>query len=368
MQRGEGPLERQRSLRWEERLGVTQSSLASQEPILALRRQLASLSGAAAEAGECWLQLAQLCRGTGHYEAATTAVLEAVASRVPSAPLEQLRLLWDKGQPYRAVSEAHLLAGQARERRLAAPFAKEAEHSLFHAQVALQLAQWMAETGQGAKEEIVGERGWAGGWAVCEWVGRWVGGQGLASGCACLDPALPCPAPHATPCLPAPADLFERATSLEPKSETVLFRYAVYLDEASVWRWWSCGVCWGGGGGGGGATEQDCDVRTLSCACCPLPGAGGTAQSEGPSLAPWVGAGRHAHLPGLVPARCAQVMTDARRRQEVERERGDRLQKGMDRLQGMARIKVGEAGGRQGGRGGSGRRGCMVGWRGAEGS
>ena len=33
---------------------------------------------------------------------------------------------------------------------------------------------------------------------------------------------------------PAPllaAGLFERATSLEPKSETVLFRYAVYLDE-----------------------------------------------------------------------------------------------------------------------------------------
>ena len=181
-----------------------------QEPILALRRQLASLSGAAAEAGECWLQLAQLCRGTGHYEAATTAVLEAVASKVPWAPLEHVQLLWDKGQPYRAVSEAQVLAQQAQEHRLAAPFASEKDHSRFHAQVggvaehrmlcmrcqesgsipaaclrsawacpvgdaqltaappcclplpvhnrqvALQLAQWMAETGQAAKDEITG--------------------------------------------------------------------------------------------------------------------------------------------------------------------------------------------------------------------
>jgi hypothetical protein len=160
LQRSEAPAARRRCLRWEERLRVTQSSLASQEPILALRRQLASLSGAAVEAGECWLQLAKLCRGTGHYEAATTAVLEAVASKVPAAPLEQLALLWDKGQPYRAVSEAQLLVRQAEAHSLAAPFAKQADHSRFHAQVALQLAQWMAETGQAAKDEIVG--GWPG--------------------------------------------------------------------------------------------------------------------------------------------------------------------------------------------------------------
>ena len=150
LQRTQGPLERQRSLRWEERLRVTQSSLGSQEPILALRRQLASLSGAEAEAGECWLQLAKLCRGTGHYEAATTAVLEAVASRVPSAALEHVQLLWDKGQPYRAVSEAQLLARLAQEHKLAAPFGKEADHSRFHAQVG----------GVGGREG--GRAGWAG--------------------------------------------------------------------------------------------------------------------------------------------------------------------------------------------------------------
>lgn len=145
-----------------------------QEPILALRRQLASLSGAAAEAGECWLQLAQLCRGTGHYEAATTAVLEAVASRVPWAPLEHVQLLWDKGQPYRAVSEAQLLAQQAQGHALAAPFAKEADHSRFHAQV-----------GQG--------------WAR----GVWVCGRGLWQRArACWAPTCPPRAAAAAPACP----------------------------------------------------------------------------------------------------------------------------------------------------------------------
>lgn len=34
--------------------------------------------------------------------------------------------------------------------------------------------------------------------------------------------------------IPSCAALFDRATSLESKSEAVLFRYAVYLDEAST--------------------------------------------------------------------------------------------------------------------------------------
>ena len=38
-------------------------------------------------------------------------------------------------------------------------------------------------------------------------------------------------------------------------------------------------------------------------------------------------------------------MTDARRRQEADKERGDQRQKGLDRLQGLARIKVGGLGG-----------------------
>ena len=74
-----------------------------QEPILALRRQLAGLSGADVEAGLCWLQHAKLCRGTGHYEAATTASLEALARGVVGAPIQDAKLLWDMDQPHRAI-------------------------------------------------------------------------------------------------------------------------------------------------------------------------------------------------------------------------------------------------------------------------
>lgn len=38
----------------------------AQEPILALRRQLAVLAGAGADAGRCWLQHARACRLAGH--------------------------------------------------------------------------------------------------------------------------------------------------------------------------------------------------------------------------------------------------------------------------------------------------------------
>jgi hypothetical protein len=40
----------------------------AQEPILALRRQLAELAGARDEAGRCWLQAARACRLAGHGE------------------------------------------------------------------------------------------------------------------------------------------------------------------------------------------------------------------------------------------------------------------------------------------------------------
>jgi serine/threonine-protein kinase ATR len=81
------------------------SQLASwvQEPILALRRQLAVVSGADAEAGQCWLQQAKLCRVSGHFEAATTASLEALARQVPGAGLERAKLLWDMDKPHRAI-------------------------------------------------------------------------------------------------------------------------------------------------------------------------------------------------------------------------------------------------------------------------
>ena len=68
-----------------------------------MRRQLAVLTGAEAEAGQCWLQHAKLCRVSGHFEAATTASLQALQRQVPGADLEHARLLWDMDKPHRAI-------------------------------------------------------------------------------------------------------------------------------------------------------------------------------------------------------------------------------------------------------------------------
>ena len=61
------------------------------------------LAGEEAEAGVCWLQHAQLCRVSGHNEAAGTASLEALARGVPGAALERARLLWDRDQQHDAI-------------------------------------------------------------------------------------------------------------------------------------------------------------------------------------------------------------------------------------------------------------------------
>ena len=76
-----------------------------QEPILALRRQLALLNSADKEASLCWLQHAKICRATGHFEAASTASLEAMKRRVPGAVIEHAKLMWDREQPHRAISK-----------------------------------------------------------------------------------------------------------------------------------------------------------------------------------------------------------------------------------------------------------------------
>jgi len=162
-----GPLARERALRWGDRLAVTQPSLGCQAPILALRRQLATISGSPSDAGKCWLEHARLCRITGHYEAAMSAAVEASVADVPGAALERLTLIYDRGEPYRAVSELSALVERMHVAAATAaggggnngndvslaqlPAQERAAH---HAAAALQLAQWMTETGQGDREEV----------------------------------------------------------------------------------------------------------------------------------------------------------------------------------------------------------------------
>ena len=59
-------------------------------------------------------------------------LVASTCSNVRSLPPQ---LLWDKGQPYRAVSEAQVLDRQAQEHTLPAPFADEKDHNRFAAEV-----------------------------------------------------------------------------------------------------------------------------------------------------------------------------------------------------------------------------------------
>ena len=177
-----GPKERERALRWADRLAITQPSLATQAPILALRRQLASLAGASVDAGLCWLEHANVCRMTGHYDAGMSAALEAATSAVPGAALERINLLHARGEPYRAVSELSALEGRmSRKEDASLAHLAKSEQEKQHAFVALQLAQWMAETGQGDREEV--------------------------------------------------AAMFEKALSLRTSWETAHFKFAAFLDQ-----------------------------------------------------------------------------------------------------------------------------------------
>ena len=151
-----GPKERQRTLRWEERISLTQRSLTTQAPILALRRQLARLIDSLDEAGNCWLQQAELCRDTGHLDAAASAVLEASNSGVMAATMEQVHLFHCKGEYHRALVELHNLDYMVSDRYKNENKSAVADDLLrYRANVVLQLAELKAETGQGASDEII---------------------------------------------------------------------------------------------------------------------------------------------------------------------------------------------------------------------
>uniref|UniRef100_A0A0D3GKZ8 Serine/threonine-protein kinase ATR n=1 Tax=Oryza barthii TaxID=65489 RepID=A0A0D3GKZ8_9ORYZ len=90
---------------WENRLRCTQPSLWAREPLLAFRRMVYNLSHMNAQAGNCWLQYARLCRLAGHYETAHRAILEADASGAPNAHMEKAKYLWNIRKSDSAIAE-----------------------------------------------------------------------------------------------------------------------------------------------------------------------------------------------------------------------------------------------------------------------
>ncbi|KAL6746420.1 kinase-like domain-containing protein [Haematococcus lacustris] len=171
-----------RRLRWPERLAASQATLASQEPLLALRRQLAGLMGDKAGVAACWLQHAKLCRVTGHHEAAATATLEALAAGAPGARLERAKLLWHSGRERRALEELRTALSNTEEGHSSSQDpASTSLQAMQQARMLLQLAKWTAAQGQMGYSEL--------------------------------------------------KPLFEAAIAAEPGWEKVYYQYARYLDQ-----------------------------------------------------------------------------------------------------------------------------------------
>eukprot|EP00873_Tetraselmis_striata_P024237 jgi/Tetstr1/444501/TSEL_032380.t1 len=148
-----GPIQLKQSfqkLHWRERLACMQTSLNAQEPVLALRRQMAALSGMQQEVGRCFLLQAKLCRKTGHYDSAAISCLEAVSLRAEGSSLEYSKLLWSTGESHRAINtlEDALSTGDINISDSAHAAAAN------KAKMLLQLARWMAVTGQGGQKQV----------------------------------------------------------------------------------------------------------------------------------------------------------------------------------------------------------------------
>ena len=151
-----GPKERQRFLRWNERISVTQPTISSRGPILDLRRQLGTLMHSYDEIGICWIDHARLCRETGHLEAAGTSAVKARTLGVPGSSLEQLEILHAKGNTHRALHELQGLLPLIKENDSQCEnFASKKEKVQYISQILLREAQWTAEMGQGTREEVV---------------------------------------------------------------------------------------------------------------------------------------------------------------------------------------------------------------------
>ncbi|CAM6089350.1 unnamed protein product [Calypogeia fissa] len=173
---------------WETRLKITQPSLWTREPILALRRLILGASDLQSEVGICWLQYAKLCRAAGHFETANRAILQAKSVGAPNAHMEMAKLLWDTKKSHRAISELQEALGDTSRPVLGSAF-NAALSGLIHihgkspvkqvnqkspactpikistqvrrdkdmetAKTLLLLARWVHHTGQKQKDDVV---------------------------------------------------------------------------------------------------------------------------------------------------------------------------------------------------------------------
>ncbi|KAJ7539120.1 hypothetical protein O6H91_11G077400 [Diphasiastrum complanatum] len=142
---------------WEGRLKITQPSLWTREPILALRRLVYSASNMPSEVGGCWLHYAKLCRAAGHYETANRAILQAQSSGALNSYMERAKLLWDTKRTHCAISElqqALVNAVPTEDLGVRGTMTSGSEDPNV-AKALLLIARWVHHTGQKQKEDVI---------------------------------------------------------------------------------------------------------------------------------------------------------------------------------------------------------------------
>ncbi|CAG9464680.1 unnamed protein product [Pedinophyceae sp. YPF-701] len=150
-----GSLDGDDGLRWPLRLGITQTAMNVREPILSLRRQIASLAGLQDDVGQHWLQQARLAREAGFTDAASAAALEASARGQRAGEIELAKLLWAEDQTHRAIVSLQETRRRAQEGHAGGvQDSSDGAGRGVYANATLLLARWMADTGQGTSDEI----------------------------------------------------------------------------------------------------------------------------------------------------------------------------------------------------------------------
>ena len=110
---------------WDERLKITSCTLAAQEPILSLRRQLLMLCGLRDEADKVLLLYSRRARAVGDFQAANSTLLQAsMAKSLGLAPnIERAKLEWEQATAlsrHTAIQEIkHILDRSASSQRSA---------------------------------------------------------------------------------------------------------------------------------------------------------------------------------------------------------------------------------------------------------
>jgi len=137
-------------LHWRERLACMQISLSAQEPVLALRRQIAAVGGIPHEEGRCFLLQAKLSRKTGHFDSAAISCFEAISLKAEGSSLEYAKLLWSTGESHRAIN----ILQDALSCDTEEDPSESGGRLEIRTKVLLQLARWMAVTGQGGHDQV----------------------------------------------------------------------------------------------------------------------------------------------------------------------------------------------------------------------